>query len=74
MTGSRAAGRKPGPSLALAPKVMRPITKARSTVLIASRASVHAAGHGEQYEAALDPVARAALGALAFDDANEGRS
>jgi hypothetical protein len=44
-----------------APPPHRPVTRARSTVLVASRAAIAAAGYGARYESALDRSASHAL-------------
>jgi hypothetical protein len=49
------------------PASFKPVSKVRSTILLASRSCVVAAGHGTRYDAALAPAARRAL-----DDAVAG--
>jgi hypothetical protein len=43
------------------PASPRPVVRARSTILLASRACIIEAGHGPRYESLLDPIARRAL-------------
>jgi hypothetical protein len=43
------------------PPTLRPVTRTRSTVLLASRTSLVESGHGPRYDAALDLAARRAL-------------
>jgi hypothetical protein len=44
------------------PESPRPVARVRSTILLASRTSIVESGHGARYEAALDPIARRAIG------------
>ncbi len=43
------------------PTPFRPLSRVRSTILLASRTCIHQAGHGSRYDAVLDPAARRAL-------------